>query len=89
MNLLAARAAFAPRREGTKSARVLDAWIAQAEQQLGSDGGRLGWLVASTVVAAALQQAVGEQGQPLSLLKRGALLQHRPPRLSHATTEIG
>ena len=62
--------------------------VPQAERQLGSDGGRLGWLVASTVVVAALQQAVDEQGEPLFLLKGGTLLQHRLPRLSRATTDL-
>ncbi len=69
------------------SSRVLDTWIIQAENKLGSTRGRLGWLVASTVVAAALQQAVDKQGQPLFLLKGGTLLQHRLPG-SRATTDL-
>ena len=88
VNLAAALGSLRPKQKAPNSARVLDAWIAQAERQLGSDGGRLGWLVASTVVAAALQQAVDEQGEPLFLLKGGTLLQHRLPRLSRATTDL-
>ncbi|HAM45816.1 MAG TPA: hypothetical protein DCM67_12445 [Propionibacteriaceae bacterium] len=88
VNLAAALGGLRPKHKVPRSARVLDGWIAQAERQLGSDGGRLGWLVASTVVAAALQQAVDEQGEPLFLLKGGTLLQHRLPRLSRATTDL-
>lgn len=88
LNLAAALGGLRPKEKAPNSARILDAWIAQAERQLGSDGGRLGWLVASTVVAAALQQALDEQGEPLFLLKGGTLLQHRLPRLSRATTDL-
>ena len=88
VNLAAALAGLRPKEQAPNSARVLDGWIAQAERQLGSDGGRLGGLVASTVAAAALQQAVGEQGEPLFLVKGGTLLQHRLPRLSRATTDL-
>ncbi|MGF3056928.1 nucleotidyl transferase AbiEii/AbiGii toxin family protein [Microbacterium sp. YY-01] len=77
-----------PKGKAPASARVLNTWIAQAERQLESDGGRLGWLIASTVVAAALQQAVDEQGEPMFLLKGGTLLQHRLPQLSRATTDL-
>jgi hypothetical protein len=51
------------------SARVLHTWIAQAQNSLGSAGPRLGWLVAATVVTAALQRAVDESGAALFLLK--------------------
>jgi hypothetical protein len=77
-----------PKGKQPNSARVLNAWIAQAERQLGSDGGRLGWLVASTIATAALQQAVDELGEPLFLLKGGTLLQHRVPGTSRATTDL-
>lgn len=87
-NLAAALGGLRPKEKAPGSARVLDAWITQAERQLGSDGGRLGWLVASTVVAAALQQAVDGQGEPLFLLKGGTLLQHRLPRLPRATSDL-
>lgn len=88
VDLAAALDGLQPKQKAPGSARVLDAWIAQAERRLGSDGGRLGWLVASTVVAAALQQVVDEQGEPLFLLKGGTLLQHRLPRFSRATTDL-
>ncbi len=58
------------------SARVLDEWITRAQPQVGVDRGRLGWLVASTVVVAALQRAVDESNKPTFLLKGGTYLQH-------------
>lgn len=72
------------------SARILDAWVNQAQGQLGlgADGGRLGWLVASTVVVAALQRAVDESGSSLFLLKGGTLLQHRLGLASRATKDV-
>lgn len=88
MNLSDAVSGLQPKGKMPNSARVLNTWIAQAERQLESDGGRLGWLVASTIVTAVLQQAVDEQGTPLFLLKGGALLQHRLPELSRATADL-
>lgn len=86
--LAAALGGLKPKAKAPNSARVLEGWIVQAEKWLGADGGRLGWLVASTVVAAALQQAVDSQGEPLFLMKGGTLLQHRLPRTSRATTDL-
>src|SRR5258706_51722 len=88
VNLAAALGGLRPKGKQPNSARVLNAWIAQAERQLGSDGGRLGWLVASTIATAALQQAVDELGEPPFLLKGGTLLQHRVPGTSRATTDL-
>jgi len=86
-NLAAALSTLPPKTKLPNSAHVLDNWVTQAESKLGSTRGRLGWLVASTVVAAALQQAVDEQGQPLFLLKGGTMLQHRLPG-SRATADL-
>jgi Nucleotidyl transferase AbiEii toxin, Type IV TA system len=78
-----------PKEKEPRSARVLDGWVAQAQQTLGGEisGGRLGWLIASTVVVAALQRAVDEAG-PLFLLKGGTLLQHRLGLDARATSDI-
>src|SRR5664279_5890451 len=70
------------------SARVLDTWIAQAQRKLGMDAGRLGWLIASTVVVAALQRAVDETGRSLFLLKGGTYLQHRMSWATRATKDV-
>jgi hypothetical protein len=87
-NLAAALAGLKPTDKAPRSAHVLTVWITQAESQLHSDGGRLGWLVASTVVAAALQAAVDSAGEPLFLLKGGSMLQHRLPGLTRTNTDI-
>jgi hypothetical protein len=50
-------------------------------------GGRLGCLIASTLVVAALQRAVDE-ARPLFLLKGGMLLQHRLGLDAGATSDI-
>ena len=44
-----------PKDKEPRTASVLNGWVNQAEKQLGVDaaGGRLGWLIASTVVIAA------------------------------------
>ena len=70
------------------SARVLDTWIAQAQRKLGMDAGRLGWLIASTVVVAALQRAVDETGRSLFLLKGGTYLQHRMSWATRPTKDV-
>lgn len=45
-NLAAALNDLAPKGKTPVSARVLNAWITQAQDRLGSAGPRLGWLVA-------------------------------------------
>ena len=88
LNLAAALGLLKAKDKIPRSAHILDVWIAQAESRLQSDGGRLGWLVASTVVAAALQAAIGSAGEPLFLLKGGTMLQHRLPGVTRATTDL-
>lgn len=68
-----------PKTKQPVSATVLNNWITRAESKLGQDakGGRLGWLVASSVAIAAVQRAVDADGRQLFLLKGGTLLQHR------------
>ncbi|MFC7619093.1 nucleotidyl transferase AbiEii/AbiGii toxin family protein [Microlunatus sp. GCM10028923] len=72
------------------SATILSQWINHAERALGvtAAGGRLGWLVASTVVVAALQRAVDSAGTPSFLLKGGTLLQHRLGLSARATSDL-
>jgi hypothetical protein len=48
----------------------------------------LGWLVASTIITAALQQAVDGLNEPLFLLKGGTLLQHLLPGTTRSTTDL-
>jgi hypothetical protein len=77
-----------PKDKSPSSARVLHAWIAQAQDSLGSAGPRLGWLVAATVITAALQRALDESGTALFLLKGGTMLQYRLPGMSRTTQDI-
>ena len=53
-----------PKTKAAVSTKVLNAWIAHAEGHLGDEaaGGRLGWLVASSVANAAVQRAIDDQG---------------------------
>ncbi len=77
-----------PKGKSPTSARILHTWIAQAQDRLGSAGPRLGWLVAATVVTAALQRAVDASGTALFLLKGGTMLQYRLPGMSRTTQDV-
>lgn len=81
---------LAPKTKQPTSAAVLNGWISQAEGKLGAEagGGRLGWLIASSVAIAAVQRAVDEDGRQLFLLKGGTLLQHRLDVTARATKDI-
>ena len=87
-NLAASLGRLDPKKKEPTNARVLDGWIAQARERLDSYGPRLGWLVAATVVTAALQRAVDEEGRSLFLLKGGTMLQYRLPGMSRTTQDI-
>lgn len=83
-------AALKPKDKQPNSASVLDTWIAQAAGRIGDEaaGGRLGWLVASSIAVAAVQRAVDGEGRQLFLLKGGTLLQHRLRTTARATKDI-
>jgi hypothetical protein len=70
------------------SSAVLDKWVAAAQQAAGVEAGRLGWLVASTVVIAALQRAVDETGRTQFLLKGGTYLQYRLRTTGRTTKDV-
>lgn len=82
--------ALRPKRKTPTSARILASWVLQAEQAMGApgNGGRLSWLVASTVVIAALQRALDQGGTSRFLLKGGTLLQHRLHLAARATRDV-
>lgn len=81
--------ALKPKQKQPISATVLNNWITRAEQELGVyEGGRLGWLIASTIVTAALQRAVAADGQSRFLLKGGTMLQHRLMIPTRATKDL-
>lgn len=79
-----------PKTRAPASAAVLNQWISHAEKTLGvpAAGGRMGWLVASTVVIAVLQQVVDPTGTPTFLLKGGTMLQHRLGLSARATSDV-
>lgn len=70
--------------------KVLNTWIAKAEGKLGDQarGGRLGWLIASSVAIAAVQRAIDTEGRHLFLLKGGTLLQHRLNATARTTKDV-
>lgn len=70
------------------SAAVLDKWVAAAQRATGVEAGRLGWLVASTVVIAALQRAVDDTGRTHFLLKGGTYLQYRLGTTGRTTKDV-
>lgn len=81
--------AMRPRGKEPRSVSVLDLWIARAEADMGvGRTGRLAWLVASTVVAAKLQQVVDGGGASRFSLKGGTLLQHRLGLATRATKDL-
>ncbi len=88
--LAALLATLKPKTKQPVSTKVLNGWIAQAERSLGDEarGGRLGWLIASSVAIAAVQRAIDVDGRQLFLLKGGTLLQHRLNSTARATKDV-
>ena len=71
------------------STRHLQRWVEDASRTIGSPAGeRVGWLVASTIVVAALQRAVDADGRALFLLKGGVYLEHRLGQGARATKDV-
>lgn len=79
-----------PKTEEPASTKVLNTWIAQAAGKLGDEarGGRLGWLIASSVAIAAVQRAIDTEGRHLFLLEGGTLLQHRLNATARTTKDV-
>lgn len=78
-----------PRRDKLPAtARALDAWINQAQDKVGIAAGRIGWLVASSVVIAALQRARHVDDRPRFLLKGGTYLELKLGIAARATKDV-
>jgi hypothetical protein len=78
-----------PKTKEPVNKRVLDSWVNQVENTMSDErGGRLAWLVASTVVAAVLQRAVDIDGRSRFLIKGGTMLQHRLGSTARATKDL-
>ena len=70
-----------------KSARILDGWVRDAQKLVGSRGERVGWILASTIVAAALQRELRE-GTPVFLVKGGVFIERVLNLNSRATKDL-
>ncbi|TFD49824.1 hypothetical protein E3T55_10745 [Cryobacterium frigoriphilum] len=70
------------------SAAMLNRWVQDAQKLAGGTGARTGWILASTIVVAALQRTLGPDGDPLFLLKGGVYLEHKLGLASRATQDV-
>lgn len=77
-----------PKDRTPNSARVLDSWVRDAEKIMGSRGERTRWVLASTVVTAALQRAVAVDQTPLFLLKGGVFIERSLNLKARATKDV-
>jgi len=71
-----------------RTKRHLDGWVAHGADETGMAVRRLGWIVASSVVVAALQRALHDDGRPIFLLKGGAYLEVRLGLATRATKDV-
>lgn len=81
-------AALPPKDRVPVSARILDQWVQNASTALNIGVARTGWLLSSTIVIAALQRALGADGEPLFLLKGGVYLERRLGVSARATKDV-
>lgn len=70
------------------SAANLSKWISKVEIDMEIGGGRLSWIVASSILVAALQRTPHADGQPLFLLKGGSLIELRLGLEARSTGDI-
>jgi hypothetical protein len=70
------------------SARVLNNWLRDAQNETGIAEGRIGWLLASAVVISALQRTVGRDQRPLFLLKGGLFMEFHLGLRARATKDV-
>ncbi|MDR1712252.1 MAG: nucleotidyl transferase AbiEii/AbiGii toxin family protein [Propionibacteriaceae bacterium] len=70
------------------SVRALQAWVRDAHRATGVGAERISWLVASTVVVAALQRVLASDGQPLFLVKGGVFIEFNLGLKARTTTDV-
>jgi len=70
------------------SVRALNTWLADAERDTGVTAKRVGWLVASTIVVAALQRALGDDQQPMFLVKGGVYIEFNLGLRARTTRDV-
>ncbi|MCL2483352.1 MAG: nucleotidyl transferase AbiEii/AbiGii toxin family protein [Propionibacteriaceae bacterium] len=76
------------RRRPVPSVQALNRWLSDAERDTKVTAKRLGWLVASTVVVAALQRALGDDQQPLFLVKGGVYIEFNLGLKARTTSDV-
>ncbi len=77
-----------PRGKPPATVRAIESWIQQAEHAVGIGASRVGWMVASSVVIAALQRSLWTDGEPRFLIKGGAYLELRLELRARATKDV-
>ncbi|MCL2470705.1 MAG: nucleotidyl transferase AbiEii/AbiGii toxin family protein [Propionibacteriaceae bacterium] len=70
------------------SVQALNRWLSDAERDTRVTAKRLGWLVASTVVVAALQRALGVDQQPVFLVKGGVYIEFNLGLSARTTSDV-
>ncbi|HWU30555.1 MAG TPA: nucleotidyl transferase AbiEii/AbiGii toxin family protein [Microbacterium sp.] len=70
------------------SASILNQWVSHAEQIVGARGDRTRWVLASTIVAAALQRALMADDTPLFVVKGGVFIERALNLQSRATKDL-
>jgi hypothetical protein len=77
-----------PRGKPPATKQAIDKWIHDAEGEVGIGARRLGWMVASGVVVAAIQRALHTDGLPRFLIKGGAYLELRLGLRARTTKDV-
>jgi len=76
------------KRRPVPSVNALNRWLSDAEKGINVSTKRLGWLVASTVVVAALQRALGDDQRPVFLIKGGAYIEFNLGLRARTTQDV-
>lgn len=70
------------------SGAILDKWVSDAEQLMPHTNTRIGWLLSSTILVAALQRELANDDQPLFVLKGGMFIERALNMSGRATKDI-
>lgn len=81
-------ASLPPKDRTPASASMLNQWVTHAEKVVGSRGDRTRWVLASTVVAGALQRALMDDRTPLFLVKGGVFIERALDLRARATKDL-
>ena len=70
------------------SANAMNRWLSDAEKDTTVAAKRIGWFVASTVVVAALQRALGEDAKPVFFVKGGVYIEFNLGLRARTTKDV-